>query len=354
MAAQPEAQTAAMISAAAQLSPSVDQVDLASRRDSVASSSHSTLTDLRSPSHRSSFSSAYSRRRLRMLIVRHGETDCNVQGVIQGQLDTDLNAVGREQAKRVAAALANEHIDEVYASPLRRARDTATAIVQAHPNHAHGRMSYWLDDRLKERGFGSLEGRTFDRSRQKRDSIDGIEQMMTCVYPMTKPSSFCQVSLADTFFLHRFAARLSSFVADVAARPAPFVEESTREDTVSEWVDESQTRLAASEGVILSDGTASSPPPNLNKAGCSRTIVIVAHGAAISAMVGAVLLDTGLACMSAGVQRTRVWNCSITEVIVEDTDMLPRTKRAALNMEEVAGRPGKKAFVIERWAGALL
>lgn len=114
---------------------------------------------------------------LRLLIVRHGETDCNVQGIIQGQMDTDLNQVGRQQAKYVAEALAVEDVDEVYASPLRRAKDTADAIVSEHPNFAVGRLAYWVDDRLKERGFGALEGKTFDRSKPKRDSFDGIEQM---------------------------------------------------------------------------------------------------------------------------------------------------------------------------------
>lgn len=115
--------------------------------------------------------------KLRLLIVRHGETDCNVQGIIQGQLDTDLNDVGRRQAEYVGSALQSEDINEVYSSPLRRAKETADAIVAVHPNHHLKRLSYWVDDRLKERGFGSLEGRSFDRSKPKRDSIDGIEQM---------------------------------------------------------------------------------------------------------------------------------------------------------------------------------
>lgn len=111
---------------------------------------------------------------MRFLIVRHGETDSNVAGIIQGQLDTDLNARGRRQAAQVGAALATVDIDEVYTSPLRRASDTARAIVEAHPKRE--RLPVWFDDRFKERGFGSLEGRSYDRSKPKRDSIDGIEK----------------------------------------------------------------------------------------------------------------------------------------------------------------------------------
>lgn len=114
---------------------------------------------------------------MRLLIVRHGETDCNVQGIIQGQLDTDLNSVGMRQAQYVGSALRSQAIDEVYTSPLRRAKDTADAIVAAHPYLSTRTEAYWLDDRLKERAFGSLEGKRYDRSKPKRDSIDGIEQM---------------------------------------------------------------------------------------------------------------------------------------------------------------------------------
>lgn len=75
-------------------------------------------------------SSTPSSSRIRLLVVRHGETDFNVRGVIQGQLNTEgcqLNAKGKAQAKVVAAALASEKIDEVYASPLGRAKEVSVA-----------------------------------------------------------------------------------------------------------------------------------------------------------------------------------------------------------------------------------
>lgn len=60
-----------------------------------------------------------------MLVVRHGETKENVDRVIQGQLDTDLNERGRDQARRTAEALKDERIDEIYSSPLKRAKDVS-------------------------------------------------------------------------------------------------------------------------------------------------------------------------------------------------------------------------------------
>jgi broad specificity phosphatase PhoE len=285
--------------------------------DSFTSSSEGTRY-----SNISSTSAGY-RSRLRILIVRHGETDHNVQGIIQGQLDTDLNAIGRKQAHFVAQSLANEHIDEVYSSPLKRASDTAKAIVEQNPNRKYDRMQFWYDKRLKERGFGSLEGRKYDRSKPKRDSIDGIEQT----------NVFCD--------------RLASFLSDAVVRSAPF-EQQTK--TNSEWVDEPDSNATTYPAEDSARMQTSGPPPHLNRAGCSRTIALVAHGAAISAMVGNVLLDTGIAAMSAGVQRTRIWNCSVTEVIVNDVNGLPLLSNGKLDMKALANREGKKAFVVERWA----
>ena len=67
-------------------------------------------------------------RLLRILLIRHGETDHNVKGIIQGQLDTPLNALGRIQASLLGAALGSERIDDIYASPLQRAADVSVFI----------------------------------------------------------------------------------------------------------------------------------------------------------------------------------------------------------------------------------
>jgi broad specificity phosphatase PhoE len=267
--------------------------------------------------------------RVRMLIVRHGETDCNVQGIIQGQLDTDLNNVGRRQAELVGAALQYENIQEAYSSPLRRAKDTADAIVAANVRDIDSKsgeegIAYWLDDRLKERGFGSLEGKTFDRSKPKRDSIDGIEKMGV---------------LLD---------RLASFLSDVLSRAAPFVAEGDDTEFESEWVDVPATRKATlSRPLKEASSTAPSSAPASEDE--TRTVLIVAHGAAISALVGSLLLDMGLASIAAEVERTRIWNCSITEVTV-DTSRLPVTK-GKVDLKTLMYDKSRKDFVIERWAG---
>ncbi|KAF7337920.1 Phosphoglycerate mutase-like protein [Mycena venus] len=57
----------------------------------------------------------------KIYVVRHGETQANKDSVIQGQLDTELNETGVEQARRVADALRSVHFDAAYSSDLVRA-----------------------------------------------------------------------------------------------------------------------------------------------------------------------------------------------------------------------------------------
>jgi broad specificity phosphatase PhoE len=67
-----------------------------------------------------------------LVIVRHGETELNTQGVFRGRYDVDLNDRGREQAEAAAGALAGRPLDAVYTSPLSRAMETAREIAAPH------------------------------------------------------------------------------------------------------------------------------------------------------------------------------------------------------------------------------
>ncbi|MCF8211908.1 MAG: histidine phosphatase family protein [Rhodoferax sp.] len=95
----------------------------------------------------------------RIIAVRHGETDWNVDTRIQGQLDIDLNARGHWQAQRVAMALAEEAVDAIYSSDLKRAHSTALAIARYTPQETARQVQ--LTTGLRERGFGVFEGQTF-------------------------------------------------------------------------------------------------------------------------------------------------------------------------------------------------
>ena len=64
----------------------------------------------------------------KLIIVRHGETDYNVQGRYTGQTDISLNAAGMEQARLTAEKLRDEAIDLIICSTLKRAIETANII----------------------------------------------------------------------------------------------------------------------------------------------------------------------------------------------------------------------------------
>jgi uncharacterized phosphatase len=90
---------------------------------------------------------------LLLYLVRHGETDWNLQRRIQGSTDVPLNDLGRAQAKRAGQLLAGRSWDAVVASPLSRAFDTASIIAAEV-----GLPTPTTDARLVERAYGDAEG----------------------------------------------------------------------------------------------------------------------------------------------------------------------------------------------------
>ncbi|WP_395701719.1 histidine phosphatase family protein [Aquabacterium sp.] len=91
----------------------------------------------------------------RIIAIRHGETAWNAESRLQGQLDIPLNARGRAQAAQLAEALREEGLALVISSDLGRAADTARALAEPLGLPLH------FDAGLRERGFGAMEGRTF-------------------------------------------------------------------------------------------------------------------------------------------------------------------------------------------------
>lgn len=92
---------------------------------------------------------------MHLLLIRHGETDWNAEGRMQGRVNVPLNAKGVEQAERLAERLADEErIDILYTSPLLRARATAEIV------GAKFGLVPIADMRLVERSVGQLEGLT--------------------------------------------------------------------------------------------------------------------------------------------------------------------------------------------------
>lgn len=98
----------------------------------------------------------------RLFFIRHGETDWNAEGRLQGQHDIPINARGREQAAQTGRRLLNLRPDVArlpwVVSPLHRTRETAEI---ARTTIGLSRDGYTIEDRLKEISFGRLEGMTW-------------------------------------------------------------------------------------------------------------------------------------------------------------------------------------------------
>lgn len=90
---------------------------------------------------------------MKLFITRHGETEENKQGVLQGHLPGKLSPEGIAQAKALAVRLRDEQFDCIYASDLARVVATAVEINRYHP---HTPFSLTAD--LRERDFGEFAG----------------------------------------------------------------------------------------------------------------------------------------------------------------------------------------------------
>jgi len=91
-----------------------------------------------------------------LILIRHGETDWNRELRFQGQVDVGLNAIGLEQARRLAARMAAESAHALYASDLIRAQQTAQPIGATLDLGAVGEPG------LREQSFGQVDGMRVD------------------------------------------------------------------------------------------------------------------------------------------------------------------------------------------------
>lgn len=133
---------------------------------------------------------------MKLYIARHGETNENATGIVQGWLDTPLNQNGLEQA-RLAAMNFNKAIDAIYSSDLQRATRTAEEFKKKHKT-----LPYFEDVRLRERDFGKATG-------THRDEHDW-EQFW---------SLNDTVSIEDAETLSEFTERVSGFLDELRKQP---------------------------------------------------------------------------------------------------------------------------------------
>ncbi len=96
---------------------------------------------------------------LEIILVRHGETDWNREMRIMGRKPIPLNAEGRKQARAMGKFLKSVPIDRVFASPIRRARETADLVVRGRP------LEVVDEESLAEIHYGDWVGKLFSEVR---------------------------------------------------------------------------------------------------------------------------------------------------------------------------------------------
>lgn len=124
-----------------------------------------------------------------LFLIRHGETDANLNGIVQGWFDTELNDNGHVQALEAATSF-NEKIEAIYSSDLKRSSQTAKKFRDKYP-HIH----YSEDSRLRERNFGDANG-------GNRDDYD-----WDLFWSLTDT-----VSVPNAETLNEFSQRIQSFL----------------------------------------------------------------------------------------------------------------------------------------------
>ncbi len=135
----------------------------------------------------------------RLVIVRHAESDLNLQKRIQGQIDSVLTPKGVAQARKLAARIKNFKVDKIYSSDLGRAYATTVEITK------HWKVKIIRDPKLREINLGDWEGMTpkevdelYDKGYQK-----WLRKPSKCLIPKSE-------NLAD------FRKRIAGRVRDIA------------------------------------------------------------------------------------------------------------------------------------------
>ena len=129
---------------------------------------------------------------MKLIITRHGETEENVAGILQGHLPGKLSVNGIEQAIKVALRLQDEQLDYIYSSDLDRAANTAKEIAKYHPN-----TKLEFVKSLRERHMGEFQGR-----KKSEFGWDAKDQKATFIEPK-EGETMKEVYKRAESFLHK-------------------------------------------------------------------------------------------------------------------------------------------------------
>ncbi len=116
-----------------------------------------------------------------LYIVRHGETEWNVLGLLQGHMDIPLNKKGKKQAKELSKILDKIKFVKAFSSDLLRARQTAEIIMLSK------KITVETTKVLRERYFGCFEGRHWNKDKKYQELINNFQKLSQSERYKNKP-----------------------------------------------------------------------------------------------------------------------------------------------------------------------
>ena len=146
---------------------------------------------------------------MKIYLVRHGETDWNLQERMQGQVDNELNDTGRKQAQVVADKLRGISFDAAFSSTLHRAIATAEIIL--------GQQKALLqkDPRVMEIGFGPWEGEKIARVMDEIHPLHNFFAGPDRYFPPEGAESFYQLYERSEDFMNQVVFPLEKYCENV-------------------------------------------------------------------------------------------------------------------------------------------
>ena len=141
--------------------------------------------------------------KVRLLLVRHGQTDWNKKGIMQGQKDIPLNHQGEQDALKLRKKIEQEKFDIIITSPLKRTSKTAELLNSYN-------VEIIEDERLKERSYGKFEGLKTNEILKKYPEIE--------TFKVNGLPYWINVPTAETY--DEVKARVSNFIEDIKKKYA--------------------------------------------------------------------------------------------------------------------------------------
>jgi len=151
----------------------------------------------------------------KLLLVRHGLTEYNRTRRFAGHTDIDLNPDGIQQVEKLRDRLADEKIDTVYSSDLKRAMSTAEIVSAGHDAEPV------LCPELREINYGDIEGLTFEEiKKQYPDMADSLANFTTKIQ-FSGGESFSEFTIRTCRFLEKLKEHTPEETVLIAAHGGP-------------------------------------------------------------------------------------------------------------------------------------